>query len=394
MRFLILETYYPEFIHYIYQKYLGLDEKSYLEQLQAIYDVGFARADFLPLNLHKLGYEAEQVIVNVAPLQKRWAIEHGLRLPSIPSNNLLSHLQYTSQRIYKGIGQRLGFTSFRVSSRLEEMIVANQVKTFNPDIIFNCDIVHFTPKFLWQIKEKKRFLIGECSCPIPFNIDFTPYDLIVSAAPHYVERFRQAGVRAELLRLAFEPSILCRLDSSREQEEVIFIGSIGKNFKKRVEFLESIRRQVILRCWGPGWDSLTAESPLKGYFYPPLWGYDMYRQFQQAKIVLNVHIDQANNVAGNMRLFEATGVGTLLITDWKQNLHEMFEPGKEIVSCRSAEECIERISYYLAHEEKRKAIAQAGQARTLREHTYYHRMQELVSIINPLLSKKNISKRV
>lgn len=386
MRFLILDTYYPEFIHYIYQKYPGLDEKSYLEQLQAIYDAGFARADFLPLNLRKLGYEAEQVIINVAPLQKRWAIEHGLRLPSIPSNNLLSHLQYTSQRIYKRIRRPLGSTSDCISNHLEEMIVANQVKIFNPDIIFNCDILRFTPKFLWQIKGKKRFLIGECSCPIPFNIDFTPYDLIVSGAPLYVKHFRQAGVRSELLRLAFEPSILCRLDPMQSQEGIVFIGNIGKHHKRRLEFLEAVSRHVVFRCWGVGAGSLRPDSPLRQYFYPPLWGYDMYRQIRQSKIALNFHIDFAENFTGNMRLFEVTGVGTLLVTDWKQNLHEMFEPGKEVVSFRSAEECIERISYYLAHEEERKTIAQAGQARTLREHTYYHRMQELVSIIAPLLS--------
>ena len=41
------------------------------------------------------------------------------------------------------------------------------------------------------------------------------------------------------------------------------------------------------------------------------------------------------------RLFEATGVGTLLVTDWKKNLHEMFEPGKEVIVYHSPEECAE-----------------------------------------------------
>jgi spore maturation protein CgeB len=80
-------------------------------------------------------------------------------------------------------------------------------------------------------------------------------------------------------------------------------------------------------------------------------------------------------------LFEATGVGTLLVTDWKKNLHEMFEPGKEVVSYRTPEECAEMIQYYLEHNEERVAIARAGQQRTLRDHTYSKRMPELVDII-------------
>jgi len=82
-----------------------------------------------------------------------------------------------------------------------------------------------------------------------------------------------------------------------------------------------------------------------------------------------------------MRLYEATGVGTLLITDWKANLNELFELGNEVLAYRSPEECSEFIQYYLEHDDERKAIAAAGLQRTLREHTYYHRMQELVEIV-------------
>jgi len=90
----------------------------------------------------------------------------------------------------------------------------------------------------------------------------------------------------------------------------------------------------------------------------------------------------AASYANNMRLFEATGVGTLLITDWKVNLHEMFKPGDEVIVYRSPEECTELARYYLEHDDEREAIAHAGQERTSREHTYCHRMRELVDIVS------------
>ena len=94
----------------------------------------------------------------------------------------------------------------------------------------------------------------------------------------------------------------------------------------------------------------------------------------------------AEQYAANMRLYEATGVGTMLLTDWKTNLHELFEVGKEVVAYGSTEQCVELVRYYLAHEDEREAIAQAGQKRTLSEHNYYHRMQELTEILNRYLT--------
>jgi spore maturation protein CgeB len=93
----------------------------------------------------------------------------------------------------------------------------------------------------------------------------------------------------------------------------------------------------------------------------------------------------AEQYAANMRLYEATGVGTMLLTDWKTNLHEVFEIGKEVAAYRSTRECVELVNYYLANDKEREAIARAGQQRTLSEHSYYHRMQELTEILERYL---------
>jgi len=111
------------------------------------------------------------------------------------------------------------------------------------------------------------------------------------------------------------------------------------------------------------------------------WGREMYEVLRRSKITLNHHIEVAGPFANNSRVFEATGTGTLLITDWKKNLYEMFEADKEVVTYRTPEECIELLSYYLDHDEERESIARAGQQRTLRDHTYYQRMGELVEIV-------------
>ena len=56
MRILILDTHYPESLRLVYENDPRLAEQTSAEQLRAIYDTGFGRADFLPLNLRKLGH--------------------------------------------------------------------------------------------------------------------------------------------------------------------------------------------------------------------------------------------------------------------------------------------------------------------------------------------------
>ena len=130
-----------------------------------------------------------------------------------------------------------------------------------------------------------------------------------------------------------------------------------------------------------GADSLDADSPIRARHHGEVWGLDMYRALARSRITLNRHINVAENYANNMRLYEATGVGALLLTDRKDNLGELFEIGKEVVAYSSSEEAAELIRYYLAHPDEAQAIARAGQARTLREHTYRQRMEELVPIL-------------
>jgi spore maturation protein CgeB len=101
-----------------------------------------------------------------------------------------------------------------------------------------------------------------------------------------------------------------------------------------------------------------------------VYGLEMYQVLADSKITLNFHIDISGNKGGNIRLFEATGAGTCLLTDWKENLGEFFEPDKEVVVFRTMDECLEKINYLLSHEDERQAIALSGQKRTLTEYSY------------------------
>jgi spore maturation protein CgeB len=133
---------------------------------------------------------------------------------------------------------------------------------------------------------------------------------------------------------------------------------------------------------------LEATSPIKKRHYGEVWGVNMYRALARSKMTLNRHIDVAENYANNMRLYEATGVGSLLITDNKDNLSDLFKIGEEVVAYSSAAEARELIEHYIEHPELAQAIAAAGQRRTLTEHTYERRMNELMPILSKLAQRR------
>jgi spore maturation protein CgeB len=191
-------------------------------------------------------------------------------------------------------------------------------------------------------------------------------------------------MRSEYFNLGFETRLLERLKKGPEHP-VVFIGGLSADHAERIEFLEHLAASHSLDIWGYGLDALSPDSVLRHVHHGPLWALDMYQVLYNSDIALNHHINVAGAYSNNMRLYEATGVGAFLLTDYKENLKTLFEPGKEVVAYHSAAEAAELIEYYLTHEEERKAIAQAGQARTLREHTYRHRMEEFVSIVKRYL---------
>ena len=92
----------------------------------------------------------------------------------------------------------------------------------------------------------------------------------------------------------------------------------------------------------------------------------------------------AGREAGNMRLFEATGVGAFLLTDFKDNLHTLFEPDDEVATWRSIDDCLATIASADVDDDIRAGIAVAGQARTMAHHTYRHRAAEILGFVEKL----------
>src|SRR4029079_7104908 len=152
--------------------------------------------------------------------------------------------------------------------------------------------------------------------------------------------------------------------------EVSFVGTVSPDHQQRIALLEAVAERYDLKLFGNPPRTLPASSALHRCFQGEVWGADMYQALRRSKITLNSHIDMAGREAGNMRLFEANGVSAFLLTDFKDNLHTLLAPDREVAVWRSVDDCLAAIDRAIGDADARTAIARAGQARTLAQHTY------------------------
>lgn len=374
MRIFILDTYYPEFLGAHYRSRPDLAARPYEEQLAALMDRCFGTSDAYSRHLRELGHEAVEVVANCEPLQLRWAQGQG-------------HGPTALRRLGAALPGAIGFLASR---SLLRRIALEQIRELDPQVVYLQDLWFFTDGDLDSLRRDGRLVAGQIASGLPPEGKLRRFDLLTTSFPHFVERFRQQGLDSEYLRIAFDDKVLDRLrdlgvDSSPtapREHGVTFVGGLDPRVHGAGKgVLERTAAAVGLEVWGYGVAALPEDSPIRPRYRGEAWGLAMYEVLAHSRIALNRHIDLAAGYANNMRLYEATGVGALLVTERGRNLDDLFEPGREVVTYENEDELIERLRHYTEHDDERRRIAAAGQARTLSEHTYAGRMAELAAML-------------
>ena len=390
MRILILNADYPRFLTWLYRSQAELENASYAVQMAARNASLFGVANFYSSNFAALGHTAAEIHVNNPHLQAAWARERGLAvdLPVAAGATRHERLPGWLQRavapfkpILRPLARKVG-----LSPSLDETmirILLAQIEEFRPDLVLNQDVFHVDAALARRIKAiGKPIMIGQVGVEPPRGVDWTVYDLMISQLPRIIAAFRAARVRAELSYPAFEPAVLDALPPPPEKDiDVSFVGSVSVDHRQRIALLEAVAERYDLKLWGARPQALPASSPLHRCFQHEVWGTEMYQVLRRSRITLNSHIDIAGNEAGNMRLFEATGVATFLLTDFKDNLHTLFQPDREVAVWRSIPDSLMKIEHFLRNVSEREGVADAGQAKTLSQHTYRNRTVEILSYL-------------
>lgn len=110
---------------------------------------------------------------------------------------------------------------------------------------------------------------------------------------------------------------------------------------------------------------------------PPVGGDEAMRIYAHSKINLNLSIKGIEG-ATPQRVMDITGAGGFALTNYCEETLELFDEDKEIVTYKSPEELLDKVDYYLMHDDQRKKIARAGYEKTLSCYTYDRKLTQLM----------------
>lgn len=274
------------------------------------------------------------------------------------------------------------------------------VSVVKPDLLFIIRGEFLFPETLAQIK---RIV----SCPIigyvwdePFhthdknNIDdyrrdnfrkgVPLYDVIYVFDPFYIDDIKNNGARdVRYLPLATNPNrhreiLVTDQDRRNYGYDVCFVGL---PFENRIDVLERLD-DYRLGIFGDRWSRKFALKGRKppSYYMGKASGEIVNRIYLSSKIVLNIHHPQSKEGV-NTRTFDIPACGAFEIVDYKKGVERHFEIDKEIVTFANIEELRSKIAFYLKNEDARRAIIARGKQRVLNEHTWIHRVKEVINSV-------------
>ncbi len=355
----------PNYLEDFYTRHPNIQDKDYATQHAAIMLDSHVWADHISRNLGQFGVKSHELVYNAGYLNQAWAREYGS----------------------KAIGNEL---------------FIEQLRFFAPDVIFLHTYFPFYAELVPLIRKRipeVRLIQGY------IGVGFTKehYDLFrkldfVTTCEHSIfEKLTRIGACAYHIDHGFEHTLVDRIQPIGPQYDVLFTGSIlmsnGYHIKrsKLLEYL--IKRGIDVTILSKPLETRSnIPHILRDHIRPPVYGMQMLQSLARAKIGINVHIDAISN-ATNIRLFEATGAGTCLLTEDMPGLNRLFEPDREVATYKSFEECADKINWLLENEQQRSTIAKAGQERTLSAHRLEMRVKQLYEIILKELDRVSIGRK-
>lgn len=383
MRVLILWPYYSTYLDAFYAGNALPEDMSFADHRKAIIDDHFGWAGDFSTFMNRNGVEAELYIGNDERLQRKWAKENG----------------YTS---YSDINW-------------EERIALEQIRRYQPDVLWVASYFSYFGDFLMSAQSYCRRVIAWIACSIPRSVSLRGISRVITSHPLFLKKHEHQVEKIYVTKPGFNPDILSGLGSVPKRYGVTFVGQLSRLHRNRVRILRRLletgvpvevfasvdrdisshklsrlkaicRRAISSRQWWSGvktardvlFDGYGRDvGAIEGICRDAVYGMDMYRILAASRMTLNIHVDGVDEYAGNMRMFEATGVGACLVTEHAVNIGDLFCPGTEVLTYRSVEELERLIREMLWDHDRLEDIARNGQKRTLEHHTFERMWAEI-----------------
>ena len=198
-----------------------------------------------------------------------------------------------------------------------------------------------------------------------FDSKWAPFlDYCVTTSTLAMEWYKRDGFENKVIKSqwGFSP----KYKHMPWMEKDIPVSFVGQPHGDRRQVIDRLKIHGIpVQVYGTGWGKRLSFD-------------EMIQMFNRSKINLNLNNGcdvRCKQIKG--RNFEVPGCGGFLLTESAENLSDYYTFNKEIGIYGSESDMIEKIRYYLEHNEEREQIAKAGMLRTMNDHTYEKRFDHI-----------------
>ena len=208
------------------------------------------------------------------------------------------------------------------------------------------------------------------------------YDVFVTTKNHNVPELREAGAR-EVFHVdkAFDPLVHRPMPVTPEVRARLGgdVGFIGWPEAERADsMLHLARHGVPVRIWGP-WERLRLSHPNLRIEGRPLWSDDYASALSAFRINL-CFLRKVNRDRHTTRSVEIPACGGFMLAERTEEHLALFEEDVEAAYFSNDDELLDTVRWYLAHENERARIAEAGRRRCWSGgYTYERRLEEVLT---------------
>ncbi len=211
------------------------------------------------------------------------------------------------------------------------------------------------------------------------------YDAHLVKRESDVKEYSKRGAKNVQVFLTGYPEDLFYPETNGDPSMTHDVMFVGTALDQRVSVLDELTGKlgVPVDIYGARWDRTPLFADRKHLLHGSLSD-DGYRQtVSNSKISLGF-VSHSNLDRYTARLFEVPACGTLFLGEATEKQMSLFEPDKEAAFFASTEECRDKIKYYLAHDDERNRIAEAGRVRATENFGFRKRMAEAVEFMEKL----------
>lgn len=367
MRILFLETFYPE-----------VAQAQIATKTLLTFNPNEVRNNFFADSLRKRGHSVKRVIINVEPYLR------GASEVSVDKDRVHGQMPLylkTLVSLFPG-------ANVRPSKNVLQFLMRDS-KSSNYDVILNANLNAVDSTILKEIFPGSK-VVGLIASPLPGYKSLKDYDLVISSLPPIVKKLKRYGVNSKLLLGSFETSHYLEsvLPWSERDIKVCFVGSIGIHHLKTLVLLREIaNREENLQIYTSARPFLLTLFGLQGHVKGKAYGREMFEILGRTKVCINRHAWFARGFSNNMRMYEATGMGALLVTEDSSNLHDIFRP-TEVISYRGAKDLGTKVEGLLADDKSAERVAKSGYKAFQSRHSSGIRAGQLERLLLESLSRR------